>query len=220
MLSKSDIEQIQSELLSYDKAREQLQTITRDATRLCSWAIIQVHRGHMDQASKTLVDAKRSLDQLEKLLSAHSELPQFGQVLVAFQEYTEAKLLYQLRRTGKVATMKDVGTSSTAYLLGMLDFVGEMRRLILDSLRRGEAEEAQGLLSTMEGIYEDLMSLDRTSILPNYRHKLDAARRIVETTRGDVATDLRRVSLERALRSVELKLGSKISKSKRGAHAD
>ena len=200
--------QIQAELLSYDKAREQLQTLTRSVTRLCSWAIIQVHRGNLAQASKTIAEAKDSLDELQALLTSHSELPQFGQVLVAFQEYAEAKLLYQLKRNGKVASLKEVGTGSTAYLLGMLDFIGEMRRMTLDTLRRGEAEEAQRLMSAMESIYEDLMSLDRTSILPNFRHKLDAARRILETTRGDVATDLRRVSLERALRSVERKLGS------------
>jgi translin len=135
-------------------------------------------------------------------------------VLVAFQEYTEAKLIYQLKRTGRVATLEDVGTGSTAYLLGMLDFVGEIRRMALDSLRHGDAEDAQRLLSTMESIYEDLMSLDRTSILPNFRHKLDAARRIIETTRGDVATDIRRVLLEKALRSVERKLGSKRKGSK------
>jgi len=116
--------------------------------------------------------------------------------------------------------LKEVGTGSTAYLLGMLDFVGEMRRMILDSLRRGEAEEAQKLLSTMEGLYENLMSLDRTSILPNFRHKLDAARRILETTRGDVATDLRRVSLERALRSVERRLGANSKQPKSGRHAN
>jgi translin len=220
MLSKSDMERIQSELLAYDKAREQLQALTRDATRLSSSAIIQVHRGNLEQANKILTEAKHPLDRLDNLLSTHSELPQFGQVLVAFQEYAEAKLLHQLKRTGKVATLREVGTSSTAYLLGMLDFVGEMRRLILDSLRRGEAEEAQKSLSTMEGIYEDLMSLDRTSILPNYRHKLDAARRILETTRGDVATDLRRVSLERALRSVERKLSYKGKRLKRGSHAN
>jgi translin len=220
MLSKSDMEKIQSELLDYDKAREKLQTLTREATRLCSSAIIQVHRGQLEQANRTLAEAKRGVDELDSLLAAHSELPQFGQVLVAFQEYTEAKLLYHLKRTGKVAAMKEVGTTSTAYLLGMLDFVGEMRRLILDALRRGDAEEAQRSLTIMEGIYEDLMSLDRTSILPNYRHKLDAARRILETTRGDVATDLRRVSLERALRSVERKLSPKDKRSKRGSDAD
>jgi translin len=216
MLSKSDMHQIQAELLSYDKAREQLQTLTRTVTRLCSWAIIQVHRGNLSQANKTILEAKESLDDLQTLLTSHSELPQFGQVLVAFQEYAEARLLYHLKRTGKVATLKEVGTGSTAYLLGMLDFVGEMRRMILDSLRHGDAEKTQKLLSTMESIYEDLMSLDRTSILPNFRHKLDAARRILETTRGDVATDIRRVSLEKALRSVDRKLGPKIRASKIG----
>ncbi len=212
MLSRSDVEKIQAELISYDKAREKLQSLTRNATRLCSWAIIQVHRGKLGQATKTLDEAKRSLDELQSLLSAHTELPQFGQVLVAFQEYAEAKLLFHLKKGGKIASLRDVGTSSTAYLLGMLDFVGEMRRMILDALRHGNANEAQRLLTKMEGIYEDLMALDRTSILPNFRRKLDAARRILETTRGDVATDLRRVSLEKALRSVDRKLGSKGSK--------
>ena len=205
--------QIQTELLSYDKAREQLQTLTRSVTRFCSWAIIQVHRGNLSEANKILSEAKDSLDHLQTLLSSHSELPQFGQVLVAFQEYAEAKLLYNLKRTGKVATLKDVGTGSTAYLLGMLDFIGEMRRMILDALRHDDTKKAQKLLSTLESIYEDLMSLDRTSILPNFRHKLDAARRILETTRGDVATDLRRASLEKALRGVERKLGANRSTS-------
>jgi translin len=220
MLAKSDMHQIQAELLSYDKAREQLQTLTRSVTRLCSWAIIQVHRGNLSQANKTLSEAKDSLDELQTLLASHSELPQFGQVLVAFQEYAEAKLLFHLKRGGKVATLKEVGTGSTAYLLGMLDFVGEMRRMTLDALRRSDAEGAQKLLSTMESIYEDLMSLDRTSILPNYRHKLDAARRILETTRGDVTTDLRRVSLEKALKNVDRKLGSRTRGSKSGGDAN
>lgn len=211
MLSKSDMSRIQSELISYDTAREKLQSLTRNATRLCSWAIIQIHRAKLKEAAKTLDEAKHSLDELQTLLSAHTELPQFGQVLVAFQEFAEAKLLFQLRKTGKVASQEQIGTSSTAYLLGMLDFVGEIRRMILDALRRGKAEEAQHLLAQMEGIYEDLMSLDRTSILPNFRRKLDADRRILEATRGDVATDLRRVSLEAALRSVERKINAKRS---------
>jgi translin len=206
MLSKKDIQQIQTELFSYDKARERLQTLTRNATRQCGWAIIQVHRGNLSEANKTLNDAKNALDELQSLLTTHAELPQLGQALVAFQEYAEAKLVYQMRKNGKLASLKEVGTNSTAYLLGMLDFVGELRRMTLDALRHDTADEAQKLLSAMESVYEDLMSLDRTSILPNFRRKLDAARRILETTRGDVATDLRRVSLEKALRSVERKL--------------
>jgi translin len=215
MLSKSDMEKIQNELLSYDKARERLQVLTRNATRLCGWSMVQIHRGNLSQASKTLSEAKQALDEIEKLLSAHVELPQFGQVLVAFQEYAEGKLLLQMKKNGKLASLIEIGTSSTAYLLGMLDFIGEMRRMILDSLRNGRTDEAQLLLSNMEKVYEDLFSLDRTSILPNFRRKLDAARRILETTRGDVASDMRRVSLEKAVRSLERRLGSNL-RAKRG----
>lgn len=215
MLSKKDMEKIQNELLSYDKARERLQVLTRNATRLCGWSMVQIHRGKPSQASKTLSEAKQALDEIEKLLSAHVELPQFGQVLVAFQEYAEGKLLLQMKKNGKLASLIEIGTSSTAYLLGMLDFIGEMRRMILDSLRNGRTDEAQLLLSKMEKVYEDLFSLDRTSILPNFRRKLDAARRILETTRGDVASDMRRVSLERAVRSLERRLGSN-PRAKRG----
>ena len=136
------------------------------------------------EANKTLSEAKQALDEIEKLLSAHVELPQFGQVLVAFQEYAEAKLLFQMKKTGKLASLSEIGTSSTAYLLGMLDFIGEMRRMILDCLRNGKTDDAQHLLSKMEKVYEDLFSLDRTSILPNFRRKLDAARRILERPEG------------------------------------
>ena len=216
MLSKSDMERIQRELLSYDKARERLQILTRNATRLCGWAMVQIHRGTLREANKTLSEAKQQLDEIRKLLSAHAELPQFGQVLVAFQEYAEARLLFQMKKNGKLTSLSDVGTSSTAYLLGMLDFIGEMRRMILDCLRSGKTDDAQQLLSKMEKVYEDLFSLDRTSILPNFRRKLDAARRILETTRGDVASDMRRVSLEKAVRSLERKLGPESSRVKRG----
>ena len=177
--------------------------------------MVQIHRGNLSQADKTLSEAKQALDEIEKLLSAHVQLPQFGQVLVAFQEYAEGKLLLQMKKNGKLASLHEIGTSSTAYLLGMLDFIGEMRRMILDCLRNGKTEEAKQLLSKMEKVYEDLFSLDRTSILPNFRRKLDAARRILETTRGDVASDVRRVSLEKAVRSLERRLGS-TSRTKRG----
>ena len=136
MLAKSEINRIQAELMSYDKAREKLQVLTRNATRLCGWGIIQVHRSNLTEADKTLNEAKQNLDELQGLLSKHSELPQFGQALVAFQEYAEAKLVYQMKKNGKLATQSEVGVNSTAYLLGILDFIGEMRRMTLDELRR------------------------------------------------------------------------------------
>ena len=91
-------------------------------------------------------------------------------------------------------------------MLGLLDVVGEFRRMCLNGLRKGDVGLAERTLVVMEGIYEDLQSLDHTSIIPTFRVKMDAARRIIEATRGDVVTEARRLSLEQALD----RLGKKI----------
>jgi predicted translin family RNA/ssDNA-binding protein len=80
--------------------------------------------------------------------------------------------------------------------------------MALNSLRKGDVGRAEKLLDAMEGIYDDLQTLEHTSIVPTFRVKMDAARRIIETTRGDVVTEVRRFSLEQALD----RLGKKIEK--------
>jgi len=52
--------------------------------------------------------------------------------------------------------------------------------------------KAEKLLGAMEGIYDDLQGLEHTSIIPTFRVKMDADRRIIESTRGDVVTEVRR----------------------------
>ena len=93
-------------------------------------------------------------------------------------------------------------------MLGLLDVIGEFRRMSLNGLRKGDVPLAEKTLSVMEGIYEDLQSLDHTSIIPTFRVKMDAARRIIEATRGDVVTEARRLSLEQALDRMAKKVSS------------
>ncbi len=96
-----------------------------------------------------------------------------------------------------------------SYVLGLLDAIGEFRRMALNRLRRGDVKKAEKLLDGMEGIYDDLQTLDHTSIVPTFRVKMDAARRIIESTRGDVVTEVRRFSLEEALNRLDKRLGSR-----------
>ena len=100
-------------------------------------------------------------------------------------------------------------TDNRSYVLGLLDAVGEFRRMALNCLRRGEVRKAEKLLGAMEGIYDDLQGLEHTSIIPTFRVKMDAARRIIESTRGDVVTEVRRFSLEEALNRLDKRLGSR-----------
>jgi translin len=102
----------------------------------------------------------------------------------------------------RVASLKEIGVESMPYILGVLDLIGELRRVALNHLRRGKSNEADKTLKTMEELYENLMSLDHTAIVPTFRVKADATRRIIESTRGDVITEIRRMSLEESIRSL------------------
>jgi len=201
MLSE-DLKKIQQELTSFDEVREKVLEASRIATRLSDWSIIQMHRSEMDRAARSLKEAKKSLSRISTLLKKNPQLRQSGSVLVAYQEYAEAMLLYGLLIHRKVASLKEVGVESVAYILGVLDLIGELRRLTLNHLRKGKTRDAEKTLRTMEEVYENVLTLDHTAIVPTFRVKADAARRIIESTRGDVITEVRRMSLEKAIRSL------------------
>jgi translin len=202
-LLKGDLKKIQSDLEKFDESRERVLQASRTATRLSDWAIIQIHRGDLRKAEETLKKARASLKHVGKLLEENPELKHWGNITVAYQEYAEAKLLFHLTSNGKLPSLKEVGVESTPYILGLLDLIGELRRMTLNFLRKGKALEAEKTLKLMEEIYEDVFSLNHTAIIPTFRGKIDAARRAVETTRGDVVTEIGRLSLEKAIRDLE-----------------
>ena len=203
MLDKKDLERIQADLEDYDQAREKMFEATRAASRLSGWAIVQIHRQETGAAEVTLKKAKQALIGLRKLLDSHSEFNSSPNVVTAYQEYAEARLLQVIASSGKVLSQKEVGVDVQPYLLGLLDFTGELRRMALNHLRKGKAKEAEKTLATMESVYEDLYSLDHTAIIPTFRHKMDIARKLIESTRGDVVTETRRLSLEDAIKDLK-----------------
>jgi translin len=90
---------------------------------------------------------------------------------------------------------------SVDYVLGLADVIGEYRRLALDNLREGEVEKGEKCLEIMDQVFIQLLALDEAYMLvPGLRHKSDIARRIIESTRGDITLEVRRKSLEDQLK--------------------
>jgi translin len=99
-----------------------------------------------------------------------------------------------------------------AYLNGLGEAVGEMRRYILDSLRRGDTSRCESLLSVMDDIYSLLMAMDYPDMVTHgLRRNSDAARGLIERTRGDLTNALRQDSLEAKLAEFEKGLLTKRS---------
>lgn len=208
MLAKKDLVLIQKDLTRYDKAREEILNLSRIAVRLSGSSILEIHRGDLKSASSSLEKVERALEEIEAVSKDLAELRNSQGVIVAFQEFVEATALASFVEKGRIPSLSEVRSDPRSYVLGLLDVIGEFRRMSLNSLRKGEVEKAEKLLHLIEGIYEDLQGLEHTGIVPTFRVKMDAARRIIETTRGDVVTEVRRYSLEKALGRLEKRIGS------------
>ena len=206
MLSKKDLNAIQKDLSQFDRTREKILDLSRAATRLASSSILEIHRGDLKAADLTIEKAESTLKEIEKVSEAAPDLRGSNGVLVAFQEYVEAITLRNVARDEGIVSIQESKADHRSYMLGLLDAVGEFRRMALNSLRKGDVGKAEKLLDSMEGIYDDLQTLEHTSIVPTFRVKMDAARRIIEATRGDVVTEVRRFSLEKALDRLEKKI--------------
>jgi len=98
---------------------------------------------------------------------------------------------------------ESLGVSNAAYLDGLGESVGELRRYILDNLRRGDFSRCEELLAIMDGIYDILMTLDFPELVTHgLRRTTDAIRGIVERTRGDLTVALRQKELETKLHNL------------------
>jgi len=209
LLTRKDLDFIQRNLARFDEVREEILNLSRVATRLSGSSILEIHRGDLKTASTSLQQVEKALAKIDELCRDYAELRASQGVIVAFQEFVEATTLRTYVERKRIPALKEVRSDPRSYVLGLLDVVGEFRRMTLNSLRKGQVENAEKLLELMEGIYEDLQSLEHTAIVPTFRVKMDSARRIIEATRGDVVTEVRRYSLEKALSRLENRLGSR-----------
>jgi translin len=94
-----------------------------------------------------------------------------------------------------------------AYLNGLGEAVGELRRHLLDRLRAGEIEHCEAVLASMDDIYGSLVTMDYPDAMTGgLRRTTDAVRGILERTRGDFTVSLRQSELERKLDEFQKKL--------------
>lgn len=206
---KKDLSAIQKQLIKYDEAREQVLSLARTATRQSGATILDVHRGNTESVATGMSKVAETLGKIDQFSNDFTEFKNSAGVTVAFQEYVEAMTLRTFSESEKIPSMSDLKTDYRSYLLGLLDAVGEFRRMSLNRLRQGDVKKAEKLLDAMEGIYDDLQTLEHTSIIPTFRVKMDAARRIIESTRSDVVTEVRRYSLQQAIDRLDRHLESR-----------
>lgn len=201
---KTLLKKIRKELKEKDRVREKAQKDMRKATSLSKQAILLIHQKRFDEAKRLIERAKEIISRLNSASTKHPEIIYSGLFSAARQEYSEANIFLNLIEESRVITPDEINVPSIDYVLGLADVIGECRRLALDALREGDLKSGEKCLQIMDEIYTELMGMDEAYVLvPGLRRKCDIARRIIETTRGDITQELRRSSLEKYLKRFE-----------------
>jgi translin len=179
--------QIREDFSAKDAAREKVLPRCREVIRHCGNAIRAVHRQQFDQAEELLKSARKLLTEAEQGISDYGELSYSGFVRDARKEFAEGRITLALVTGKRLPDPDELGIDAAAYLNGLGEAVGELRRYLLDSMRRGNLSQGEELLSAMDDIYNTLVSMDfPDAITGGLRHTTDMVRGVLERTRSDL----------------------------------
>ncbi len=197
-------EQIRLSLSAKDAAREKALPLCREVIRYSSQAIRAVHRQEFDRGKESLQSARGLLDEAAQALADSPEFVSAGFLRDAEKEYAEGSILVALVTGKQTPGPGELHVDSAAYLNGLGEAVGELRRYLLDSMRRGDLSRGEELLSVMDDIYNVLVTMDfPDAITGGLRRTTDMVRGVLERTRSDLTLVMRQEELEKKIGKLE-----------------
>ncbi|MBI4334330.1 MAG: haloacid dehalogenase [Chloroflexi bacterium] len=183
-----------------DLAREKALRACRESIRHSANAIRAVHRRDYDASREVLKLDQAILREAGGVLAGYGDLLNSGFMHDAQKEYAEANITLALVTGAELPAPEELSVGYAAYLNGMGEAVGELRRFLLDSLRAGDYSPCETLLSNMDDIYQVLVTMDfPDAITYGLRRTTDVTRGILEKTRGDLTLAIREKEIELTL---------------------
>ncbi len=190
---EQQIKELDRQLDDKDTVRELALKSSRAIRRQSRKMIKEIHQGEDPQESFN--EAIQELSKLKSIIEGYPELFHSGFLRNGFQELAEAHILWALTSDRELMGAKELDITPSAYLLGLADVIGELRRKCLEKMTEGDIERAEELLNAMSRIKDMLMELDYPNAIIPIKNKQDMARSLVEKTRGDVAASSNRKKL-------------------------
>jgi translin len=202
------MEGVRAEFVSKNQAREAALPLCREAIRLSANAIRAVHRDDFATAAELIEKARTQLAEARRSLNAHADIYHAGFVHDSQKEYAEASITLALIAGRALPTPQDLNVETAAYLNGMGEAVGEVRRHLLDVLRTGDVDRCEAWLRAMDDIYSVLITVDYPDAMTGgLRRTTDSVRGILEKTRGDLTLSVQQRRLEQRLDEFGKRMG-------------
>jgi len=186
---KSTLPRISKSLQASNASREFMIKNTRDVVIFCSHSIIATHKGDLRLAKQKIKKAEIILKRNQK--KAKNNFKKY--LITPEQEFVEAHSFLAIIENKEIPSLKSLKVSKESYVLGLLDCIGELKRLVLDNIRKDRLKEANRIFNVMENLYLVLYPLAMyDKIVKEARRKLDVNRILVEETRAVITEEIRR----------------------------
>jgi len=180
---------------------------SRELIGYCANAIRAIHRADHEQTDQLMSEAKKVAAEMIAEASQYPDIYHAGYTQDALKELAEASITRAFLLDKPLPTPAELEIENAAYINGMAETVGELRRYALDALRRGKVETSERMLELMDEIYTGLVTVDFPSaITSGLRRQTDIVRSILERTRGDVTTAIRQEAMKQALAAFETRV--------------
>jgi translin len=203
-------EKVRKNFEAKNAARDSALAASRELIRYCSLSIRATHRAEYADAAQLLARTREITAQMKATVAAYPDLYFTGYVQDALKELAEAHIVHALITDAALPDPDALGVDYAAYLNGLGEAAGELRRYTLDIIRHGNSARCEKILGAMEDIYSLLVTMDFPDALTGgLRRTTDMVRGVLERTRGDLTVAVRQEKLEQTLREFEGKFSGK-----------
>lgn len=200
---------ILDELESKNAIRDATLGRSRTLIRFCANSIRAVHRAEFVEAQDLLRQARDAAAEMVGDLAAFPDIYFAGYTQDALKELAEAHITYAVIAGQPIPAPRELGVEPAAYLNGMGEAAGELRRFVLDVIRSGRVADGERGLEAMDTIYSYLVTVDYPdAVTGGLRRTTDMVRGVLERTRGDFTTAVRQDQLQDSLHALESRLPS------------
>jgi translin len=200
---QTDVDKINRKFKDVEERRNAIIKGTRDATILCSKAIVSLHSHKKKESIEYIEKAKKLLEQFKEL--GKDDLQKY--LYIAEQEFVEAFCLFSISENSVIPSMKALEVSDVSYVMGLLDCIGEIKRMIIDKIRAEGTLNVNALFELMDKIYGTIYPLAvYDNLMPGLRKKLDVSRILIENVRAIITEEQRRTKMIEMLEHFEEKI--------------
>jgi len=197
---KPSLNKIAKSLAEIQDAREFLLKNTREVIIISSKSIISSHKGDIKIAKNYLKQADILLKKYKKKTTP--DLQKY--MITPEQEFVEAASLIAIIEKNEIPSEKELGVMPESYVLGLLDCIGELKRMIFDKIRIGDIDDATRIFEVMENLYLNLYPFSMyDKVVKEARRKIDVDRILIDDVRGAITEEKRRSDLIAALNKLQ-----------------